>query len=319
ASKPKPKKPTTTIKYHRRLESRNCLKFHLRIGTSSELHRASAKSFIVAPSGLQQHQTLTRRKSAPPSTLNQAGAPGSKRIVLKESSSESDLDLPFWQRTWFIVLFLLMAISFFGLALFLFLTLDSDYTSTPVSAASEGVQITYGSAIKLMHEKTKFRLHSHDVPYGSGSGQQSVTGFPGVDDANSYWVVRSTDSSKQGDPIKSGSIIRLQHIKTRKWLHSHLHASPISGNMEVSCFGDDKESDTGDYWRLEIEGSGKTWRQDQRIRLQHIDTGGYLHSHDKKYTRIAGGQQEVCGVKEKRPDNVWLAAEGVYFPVTESK
>uniref|UniRef100_M1B3X4 Stromal cell-derived factor 2 n=1 Tax=Solanum tuberosum TaxID=4113 RepID=M1B3X4_SOLTU len=45
--------------------------------------------------------------------------------------------------------------------------------------------------------------------------------------------------------------------------------------------------------RLEIEGSGKTWRQDQRIRLQHIDTGGYLHSHDKKYTRIAGGQQEV--------------------------
>ncbi|WMV21916.1 hypothetical protein MTR67_015301 [Solanum verrucosum] len=296
----------------------NCLKFHLRIGTSSELHRASAKSFIVAPSGLQQHQTLTRRKSAPPSTLNQASAPGSKRIVLKESSSESDLDLPFWQRTWFIVLLLLMAISFFGLALFLFLTLDSDYTSTPVSAASEGVQITYGSAIKLMHEKTKFRLHSHDVPYGSGSGQQSVTGFPGVDDANSYWAVRSTDSSKQGDPIKSGSIIRLQHIKTRKWLHSHLHASPISGNMEVSCFGDDKESDTGDYWRLEIEGSGKTWRQDQRIRLQHIDTGGYLHSHDKKYTRIAGGQQEVCGVKEKRPDNVWLAAEGVYFPVTES-
>ncbi|KAF3665365.1 Stromal cell-derived factor 2-like protein [Capsicum annuum] len=287
---------------------------------SSELHRASVKSFIVAPSGQnQQHNTLTRRKSAPPSTLNQAAASGSKRIVLKESSSESELDLPFWQRTWFILLLLLMAISFFGLALFLFLTLDSDYVSTPVSAASEGVQITYGSTIKLMHEKTKFRLHSHDVPYGSGSGQQSVTGFPGVDDANSYWVVRSTDSSKQGDPIKSGSIIRLQHMKTRRWLHSHLHASPISGNMEVSCFGDDNESDTGDYWRLEIEGSGKTWRQDQRIRFQHVDTGGYLHSHDKKYTRIAGGQQEVCGVREKRADNVWLAAEGVYFPVTESK
>lgn len=39
-----------------------------------------------------------------------------------------------------------------------------------------------------MHEKTKSRLHSHDVPYGSGSGQQSVTGYPNVDDANSYWV-----------------------------------------------------------------------------------------------------------------------------------
>lgn len=123
------------------------------------------------------------------------------------------------------------------------------------------------------------------------------------------------------------------------------------------------------FHRLLIEGSGKTWKQDQRIRLQHVDTGGYLHSHDKKYQRIAGGQQEVrtrncyfflqqlkavcrfillrvpmpsyitgtmltqlefypltiyasvqvCGVREKRADNVWLAAEGVYLPITESK
>ncbi|KAK4785462.1 hypothetical protein SAY86_002151 [Trapa natans] len=42
-------------------------------------------------------------------------------------------------------------------------------------------EITYVSVIK-------FRLHSHDVPYGSGSG---LTGFPGVDDANNYWVLLS--------------------------------------------------------------------------------------------------------------------------------
>lgn len=52
-----------------------------------------------------------------------------------------------------------------------------------------------------MHERTKFRLHSHDVPYGSGSGQQSVTGFPEVDDANSYWVsnpLKFSSSSSYG-------------------------------------------------------------------------------------------------------------------------
>ncbi|XP_019197342.1 PREDICTED: stromal cell-derived factor 2-like protein [Ipomoea nil] len=214
-----------------------------------------------------------------------------------------------------------MALSCFALAIFLILTLDSDYSIGSASAASEGVQITYGSTIKLMHEKTKVRLHSHDVPYGSGSGQQSVTGYPTVDDANSYWIVKPApdSSAKQGDAIKTGSIIRLQHMKTRKWLHSHLHASPITGNLEVSCFGDDNESDTGDVWRLEIEGNGKTWRQDQRVRLLHADTGGYLHSHNKKYTRIAGGQQEVCGIKEKRTDNIWLAVEGVYLTVSESK
>lgn len=51
-------------------------------------------------------------------------------------------------------------------------------------------------------------------------------------------------------------------------------------------------------FRVLIEGSGKTWKQDQRIRFHHVDTGGYLHSHDKKYTRIAGGQQEV---RKKKP------------------
>ncbi|KAK9677303.1 hypothetical protein RND81_11G134900 [Saponaria officinalis] len=212
-----------------------------------------------------------------------------------------------------------MAVFFFSLAIFLFLSLDSDFST--VSAAPEGVEVTYGSVIKLMHERTKYRLHSHDVPYGSGSGQQSVTGFPNVDDSNSYWVVKPVPntSAKQGDTIKSGALVRLQHMKTRKWLHSHLHASPISGNLEVSCFGGENDSDTGDHWKLEIEGKGNVWRQDQKVRLQHVDTGGYLHSHDKRYQRIAGGQQEVCGVREKGRDNVWLAAEGVYLPTKDGK
>lgn len=63
-----------------------------------------------------------------------------------------------------------------------------------------------------------------------------------------------------------------------------------------------------------IEGSGKTWRQDQRVRLQHVDTGIYLHSHDKKYTRIAGGQQEVmkrnviCLLQLMRTNANWKSA-----------
>ncbi|KAL8138709.1 hypothetical protein V2J09_004710 [Rumex salicifolius] len=277
----------------------------------------------VAPS-IQSH-SLSRRKStalsaSSPSSVSQSQISKRTRIVYRESL-DSDSDIPFWQRPWFIAVLLVMAIGFFGLAIFLLFSLDSDFYASPVAAAKEGVEVTYGSVIKLMHEKTKFRLHSHDVPYGSGSGQQSVTCFPSGDDANSYWIVKPLpdSSEKQGDAIKIGSVIRLHHMKTRKWLHSHLHASPISGNMEVSCFGGETESDTGDHWRIQIEGSGKTWRQDQRIRLQHVDTGGYLHSHNKKYSRIAGGQQEVCGVREKRADNIWLAAEGVYLPVTEGK
>ncbi|XP_057522885.1 stromal cell-derived factor 2-like protein [Amaranthus tricolor] len=210
-----------------------------------------------------------------------------------------------------------MSLFPFPFAFFLFLSLNPHIFSSTASTISEDVEITYGSVVKLMHEKTKFRLHSHDLPYGSGSGQQSVTGFPSGYDANSYWVVKPElgASAKQGDPIVSSTIIRLQHSATRKWLHSHSFESPLSGNQEVSCYGSEKNSDTGDDWRLVVEGTEKTWKKDQRVRLQHVDTGVYLQSHKKKYSM---GQQEVCGVRDKNSDNIWIAAEGVYFPVKKS-
>lgn len=40
------------------------------------------------------------------------------------------------------------------------------------------------------------RLHSHDIKYGSGSGQQSVTGTEVKEDGNSYWLVKA-ESGKQ--------------------------------------------------------------------------------------------------------------------------
>ena len=50
--------------------------------------------------------------------------------------------------------------------------------------------VTCGSVIKLRNADLGFRLHSHDVKYGGGSGQQSVTGVPNGDDPNSYWIVK---------------------------------------------------------------------------------------------------------------------------------
>ncbi|GMH11173.1 hypothetical protein Nepgr_013014 [Nepenthes gracilis] len=160
-------------------------------------------------------------------------------------SSRSD-KLPFYYQNWFLVLITLISLSCLAFALFVFLYLYPDSIDSSPSytfpASSEVVEITYGTVLKLMHEKTKFRLHSHDVPYGSGSGQQSVTGFPDVDDSNSYWIIRPQPgtSAKQGDPNKSETIIKLQHMRTRRWLHSHRFASPILGNQEVSfsfCIG----------------------------------------------------------------------------------
>jgi dolichyl-phosphate-mannose--protein O-mannosyl transferase len=62
---------------------------------------------------------------------------------------------------------------------------------------SEHEAVTCGSTIKLEHTSSGFRLHSHQVTYGSGSGQQSVTGFPAGNDANSLWVIRAPHAAPE--------------------------------------------------------------------------------------------------------------------------
>ena len=104
------------------------------------------------------------------------------------------------------------------------------------AAEPDTSKVTCGSTVKLTHANTKAKLHSHEIAYGSGSGQQSVTGFREVNDGNSYWTVKAAlgGTCVAGEPLASGATIRLQHVNTRKWLHSHLHQSPLSGNQEVS-------------------------------------------------------------------------------------
>ena len=40
------------------------------------------------------------------------------------------------------------------------------------------------------------------------------------------------------EPVECGATIRFQHVTTRKFLHSHLFSSPLSGSQEVSAFGE---------------------------------------------------------------------------------
>ena len=108
----------------------------------------------------------------------------------------------------------------------------------------------------LPTQDKKYRLHSHPVPYGTGSGQNSVTLMkdvrstaqitslsswfiipPQADDMNSYWAVALFDEQSDHGftkifkqinqlcltlnarvKIKCGSSIRLKHIGTKGFL-----------------------------------------------------------------------------------------------------
>uniref|UniRef100_A0A8C5MMI8 Stromal cell derived factor 2 like 1 n=1 Tax=Leptobrachium leishanense TaxID=445787 RepID=A0A8C5MMI8_9ANUR len=132
--------------------------------------------------------------------------------------------------------------------------------------------VTCGSVVKLLNTRHNVRLHSHDVKYGSGSGQQSVTGVEASDDVNSYWRIRGKIDGDcvRGEPIKCGQAIRLTHVNTGKNLHTHHFSSPLSNNQEVSAFGDDGEGDDLDAWIVQC--SDTLWEREDSVRFKHVGT-----------------------------------------------
>lgn len=46
-------------------------------------------------------------------------------------------------------------------------------------------------------------------------------------------AIKQGNHCPQGSPLTKNQKLRLQHAPTRKWLHSHLHLSPLSQNQEV--------------------------------------------------------------------------------------
>jgi len=51
------------------------------------------------------------------------------------------------------------------------------FSSPPIESIAHNTDdaLTYGSVVKLQHGESKYFLHSHQINWGSGSGQQSVT------------------------------------------------------------------------------------------------------------------------------------------------
>lgn len=112
-------------------------------------------------------------------------------------------------------------------------------------------------------------------------------------------------------PIKCNQQIRLMHLSTRRNLHSHLFASPLSGSQEVSAFGEDGSGDEGDNWVVVC--SDTHWQRDDRVRFRHVATDGYLFISGQTYGRPISGQREVVAATQPNVDaSYWKAMEGIF-------
>ena len=156
----------------------------------------------------------------------------------------------------------------------------------------------FGDGITLRHANTGKYLHSHKSNYPNGSRQQQVTCFDGHHP--SLWLVCGQHGNLlqvPGVPLTTGTVFRLQHVKTKRNLHSHKVTSAVSKQQEVSCFGEWGLGDTNCNWRLEFSGGF--------IKLIHVNTGKSLHSHKFNYPAWAAGQQEVTCYGGNDSNNYW--------------
>jgi hypothetical protein len=184
-----------------------------------------------------------------------------------------------------------------------------------VQPPTPGQAARYGSTMKMSHLWTGRTLHSHALNYGhpGTSGQQQVTAFEGADD-NDLWRAKGSDGQPEdfqgGQPIQNGDVVRLEHVLTRRNLHSHGGIpSPVTGQQEVTCFGENGIGDSNDNWRVEVEGGG-VWTAGKRLRLIHVNTDHALHSHAGwSHPEWTAGQQEVTCFEGRDGNDWWSLLE----------
>jgi dolichyl-phosphate-mannose--protein O-mannosyl transferase len=86
-----------------------------------------------------------------------------------------------------------------------------------------------------------------------------VTGFHHRDN-NDGWRVRVPNGARETEeqrPLRNGDLLRLTHVATGRNLHSHSGIrSPVSGQQEVTAFGERGAGDVNCDWRIEVAGNG---------------------------------------------------------------
>ncbi|KAN0062959.1 Dolichyl-phosphate-mannose--protein mannosyltransferase 2 [Thecaphora frezii] len=206
----------------------------------------------------------------------------------------------------------------------------NDFARSPPEAAF-GSRITlknmgYGGGL----------LHSHVQTYPTGSEQQQVTCYHYKDENNEFiitppWNEPQLPPNEPQSPdaprmLKAGDTIRLVHNMTRRNIHSHAIAAPITKeHYEVSGYGDDAIGDEKDHWIVEVVNDmvhgkvakgGPVRSLTTRIRLRHLVMGCYMRAANSILPQWGWKQVEVTCDKENNPrdEHTWWNIENHWNP-----
>ncbi|KAI4469035.1 dolichyl-phosphate-mannose--protein mannosyltransferase [Holotrichia oblita] len=187
--------------------------------------------------------------------------------------------------------------------------------------ASMPRQVAYGAVITIKNHRTGggyLHSHYHLYPEGVGARQQQITTYTHKDE-NNKWLIKKYNSDKIDGVhiVRSGDLIRLEHVPTRRNLHSHKEHAPITKkHFQVTGYGENGTGDANDVWRVSIiaekDGSEVT-AVNCKIKLVHYLQTCILTTSGKQLPKWGYEQQEVtCNPNLRDPNAVWNVEENTF-------
>jgi len=183
------------------------------------------------------------------------------------------------------------------------------------------VAVTYGSVVVLKNVRTQRMLAGTSFRYihDHGSGQNQVVAMD-EEDGYTHWRVMPRAGQRwelvKDVPVANGDIVRLLNMRTERNLHSHKGPrSPVSGNNEVSNFGEENGSiDPNDNWVVETD-SDAMWHMGTSINVLHAPHKAPLRT-DGRHSNATFGHDEVyCQMPAAQKKEAAFAGEWMAKPV----
>lgn len=193
--------------------------------------------------------------------------------------------------------------------------------------------ITYGSSLRMQNIITKYYLSSFNLNWSTGSRLQIITGIKEDYEQESLFIIKEGETypvKENGEHVKCGDIIRLEHVQTGKNIHSHEFPSFVTGAQEACGFGENGNGDVNDNFEIICyKWNEKDIKGETQFFLQHVPTKKYLFMDYKKSLfndyNCRGcpirGQREVSLTGNKDKQCLWQVVGGILFsdPDKENK
>eukprot|EP00092_Neocalanus_flemingeri_P019544 GFUD01021174.1.p1 GENE.GFUD01021174.1~~GFUD01021174.1.p1 ORF type:complete len:722 (+),score=149.03 GFUD01021174.1:268-2433(+) len=199
--------------------------------------------------------------------------------------------------------------------------------------ASMPKEVAYGALVTLKNHRTGggyLHSHFHLYPEGVGSKQQQVTTYAHKDE-NNFFVMKkwneeppnNTDIDAVVDLVKNGDLVRLEHLQSKRNIHSHNQPAPVSKrHFQVTGYGENGTGDANDVWRLEVIG-GKEGEVvntvTSKLKFHHYFVKCVLTCSTKNLPKWGFEQGEVsCNPTTRDPNAMWNVEDNLFSKLPNS-